>query len=134
MTWLVRYNSASGAQMTIEHDTRDAARDALVDQLLESALTLWAIGETITPLPGPFNPRAVSARYKRRQDYMDRGDRFIHHAARLLATTEDSYVIAGKQGRKWALIEVPASPEVSTYGGLTDEEWHEMPMAGQDNL
>lgn len=103
MTWLVRYTSAPGGATTATHDTREGARDALVDRLLESALTLWAIGESVSH---PFQS-------KLRQSYFDRGDRFIHHAARLMETTEDSYVIAGAGGRKWLLVEVPSAPQPS---------------------
>ena len=91
MSWLVQYRARTGDVMTTQHDTREAARDALVDQLLESALTLWAIGSTY--------PKSAKAR----QGFLDRGDRFIHHAARLMETTEDAYVIAGAGNRKWIL-------------------------------
>ena len=96
MTWLVRYTAASGEVVTARHDTREVARDALVDQLLASALQLWRIGQAF--------PANTYPEYERkRQSYFDRGDRFIHHAARLMETTEDSYVIAGAGGRKWIL-------------------------------
>ena len=100
MTWLVRYIAASGQVVTAHHDTREGARDALVDQLLASALQLWAIGQTYgrAPSAGPVHPK--------QQSYFDRGDRFIHHAARLMETTEDAYIIAGAGNRKWILCEV----------------------------
>ena len=130
MTWLVRYRAASGQVVTVAHDTREGARDALVDRLLESALTLWAIGESMsTGVPGQ---RELFA-----QGYFDRGDRFIHHAARLMGTTEDAYIIAGAGNRKWVLCEVSThphpSPATATYEGLTDEEWHDMPPVGMDS-
>ena len=98
--WLVRYTAASGQVITAHHDTREGARDALVDQLLASALQLWQIARTL-----PANHPAFA---KTRKGYEDRGDRFIHHAARLMETTEDGYIIAGAGGRKWILCEVPS--------------------------
>lgn len=99
MSWLVRYTAASGDVVTATHDTREGARDALVDQLIESALTLWALG-------GIYPVHAHGATAKRQQSFFDRGDRFIHHAARLMETTEDGYVIVGAGGRKWVLCEI----------------------------
>lgn len=101
MTWLVQYRNHAGEVVTAHHDTREGARDALVDQLLASALQLWQIGESMST-------GRVGQRELFRQGYLDRGDRFIHHAARLMETTEDSYVIAGAGGRKWILFEIPS--------------------------
>ena len=107
VSWLVRYTAASGQVVTAHHDTREGARDSLVDQLLASALQLWAIGQTYgrAPSAGPVHPK--------QQSFYDRGDRFIHHAARLMETTEGEYVIAGAGGRKWILCEVSTSPHPS---------------------
>ena len=98
MSWVVRYTAASGQVVTATHDTREGARDALVDQLIESAIQLWRIGLSVSP-------SIFQAQFLKRK-YFDRGDRFIHHAARLMGTTEDAYIIAGAGGRKWVLCEV----------------------------
>lgn len=107
MSWLVQYRAASGQVVTAHHDTREGARDSLVDQLLASALQLWQIGMTYKP-ERPYNGQQGPFA-KMRQSYFDRGDRFIHHAARLMETTEDGYVIQGAGGRKWILCEIAES-------------------------
>lgn len=106
VSWVVQYRNHAGEVVTAHHDTREAARDALVDQLLASALQLWRIGQAF--------PANTYPEYERkRQSYFDRGDRFIHHAARLMETTEDGYVIAGAGGRKWILCEIADTPHPS---------------------
>ena len=104
-SWLVSYRSGLGEVVSTTHDTREGARDALTDQLIHSALQLWAIGESYGPTP--FGPLA-----KRQREFFDRGDRFIHHVLRLVESTEGEYVIVGKQGRRWLLCEVPADVRV----------------------
>lgn len=104
MTWLVSYRSVSGEVVETHHDTREEARDALTDQLIASALQLWAIGRSY----GPSGWNADVGR--RRQEFFDRGDRFIHHVMRLMDSTEGEYVIVGKQGRQWLLCDLPLVP------------------------
>ena len=119
-SWLVSYRSVSGEVVSTHHDTREGARDALTDQLIHSALQLWAIADSMSAQlprsagnvgesygPTPFGPLA-----KRQREFFDRGDRFIHHVLRLVESTEGEYVIVGKQGRRWLLCEVPADVRV----------------------
>ena len=103
-SWLVSYRSVSGEVVSTTHDTREGARDALTDQLIDAALHLWRIGESYGAGARTIQPVA-----KRRQEFFDRGDRFIHHVLRLVESTEGEYVIVGKQGRRWLLCEVPAA-------------------------
>jgi hypothetical protein len=105
MSWLVSYRSVSGEVLETKYDTRESARDALVDQLISSALTLWRIGESFSPTFGPT--------LKTRQGYFDRGDRFLHHVMRLVESTEGEYVIVGKSGRQWLLCALPQGAEVA---------------------
>ena len=118
MTWLVQYRAASGDVVTADYDTREAARDALVDQLLASALQLWQIGMSIGVKAGRSSTT-----------YFDRGDRFIHHAARLMETAEDAYIIAGAGGRKWLLVEVQGStsPDGRLSSGSSGTSPHPSP-------
>jgi hypothetical protein len=105
VTWLVSYRAVSGEVVETGYDTREEARDALTDQLINSALVLWKIGESFSPTFGPT--------MKRRQEFFDRGDRFLHHVMRLNDSTEGEYVIVGKQGRQWLLCALPERAEVS---------------------
>lgn len=108
MTWIVSYRSVSGEVAETHHDTREQARDALTDQLIHSALTLWRIGESYGA-----GARTIQPVQKRQREFFDRGDRFIGHVIALLDTTEGEYVIVGKQGRQWLLCALPERAEVS---------------------
>lgn len=118
MTWLVSYRSVSGEVVETHHDTREQARDALTDQLISSAMVLWKIAESFSPTFGPTMTQsegllaARTAMQKRRQDFFDRGDRFLHHVMQLMDSTEGEYVIVGKQGRQWLLCALPQGAEV----------------------
>lgn len=96
VSWLLQYRAASGDTVSSAHDSREAACDALVDQLIESAMKMWEIGASIGANPWDG----------RRQEYNDRGDRLIHHACRLLDTEDSSYVVSLSGGRRWLLAEV----------------------------
>lgn len=100
--WLVAYKSVSGEVVETHHDTREQARDALTDQLISSAMVLWKIAESFSPTFGPT--------MKRRQDFFDRGDRFLHHVMQLMDSNSGEYVIVGKQGRQWLLCDLPLVP------------------------
>jgi hypothetical protein len=106
VTWIVSYRSVSGEVVETHHDTRESAKGALIDQLIDSALTLWKIGETY--------PQWVPVGPQRRREYFDRGDRFIGHVLCLMDTHAGEFLIVGKQGRQWLLCEVP--PEVTRQG------------------
>jgi hypothetical protein len=101
MTWLVSYRSVSGEVVETHHESREQARDALTDQLIGSAMVLWKIAESYSPTFGPT--------LKRRQEFFDRGDRFIGHVIALQDSAEGEYVIVGKQGRQWLLCALPAN-------------------------
>lgn len=105
MTWIVSYRSVSGEVAETHHDTREQARDALTDQLINSAMLLWKIAEGYPTTP----ERSLN----RRREFFDRGDRFIGHVIALLDTTEGEYVIVGKQGRQWLLCALPERAEVA---------------------
>lgn len=106
MTWLVSYRSVEGRVVEVRHDTREQARDALTDQLIDSAMVLWRIANSYGPTP--FGPLI-----NRQREFYDRGDQLIGHVLELIESTEGEYVIVGAQGRQWLLCALPERAEVA---------------------
>jgi hypothetical protein len=109
-SWLITYRATDGSEMTTEHPSRDAARDVMVDSLFYGALLMWD------------QALARPARDQARAGFAERGDRMMHHAARLMETTDGEFLINLSGGRRWLLVEASSVASVSSVQPLTPVE------------